>query len=86
MLKTEPIASSMDEILQAHPFLLSNTFAEDLDMESLVCRQQFYKRENKSNESLAIINSCIEKNPNSYQLFFQRAKWIPWVRSQVQII
>ena len=71
---------TLDKLLEKCPFLTENTFSTgNIQMESLLCEQQFLRRDNFINKSLGILNQCINENSTNYQPQFQRAKWIPWV-------
>ena len=71
--------NTFDDYLEQCPFLLENTFADSIEMERQMCKQQFWRRDSVSNNSLGILNQYLNSHPNSYQLYLQRAKWIPWV-------
>ncbi|KAG2393747.1 hypothetical protein C9374_007278 [Naegleria lovaniensis] len=70
--------ASIEDYLRECPFLTQNTFASNLEMERVMCQQQFWRREGKTNQSLGLLNQSLSENADSYQPLLQRAKWIPW--------
>lgn len=71
--------ATIEDYLRECPFLTQNTFATNLEMEGVMCQQQFWRREGKANQSLSLLNQSLNENSESYQPLLQRAKWIPWV-------